>query len=317
MAIASGGLALAAPSSAVLARAAGSACGASTQATVAAVDAAATTDIYGNELAGTEVSLDLAQIAGSAELLNAVAADSRSATLTAVKHIVYHPSWHIVRLRVLNTYGQLLADFGGPYVIAPVSGVLRSATGTVIGSFVMSVQDDVGVTKLETRFVGDPIGIYLRGRRVAERGASFPAAVPRGASVTLGGVDYHPVIETYKAFPSGTLSAVILVAPPPASLTAEPCATVRAQEFGRVAERLTNLLGPLAQHYSGYSTWVRIYTGAEVFVRSGATQLASAGGTGPAVLPTSGTVSYQGTTWLVFSFQPFASTRVYLLIPPS
>jgi hypothetical protein len=35
------------------------------------------------------------------------------------------------------------------------------------------------------------------------------------------------------------------------------------------------------------------------------------------MLPNSGTVSYQGKSWLVFSFEPRLPTRVYVLIPPA
>ncbi len=308
--LAAGALARGAP---VVSAGAGAACGASTLATIAAVDATVTTDIYRNELAGTEVNFDLRQITAAADLLTAVTKGDRAATLRAVSRIVYHPAWHIVRLRVLDAAGHILADVGGPYVIAPVPGVLRSG-GRLVGSFVMSVQDDLGVTKLETRFVGDPIGIYLKGKLVADLGASFPSTPPTGSGLTLSGVGYRAVAQTYDAFPAGTLSAVILVAPPKGSLARQPCAVVRAGEFGRVAARLAQLAPTLTQHYYGYATTVRIYTGAEVFVREGARQLTSSGGPGPTVLPTSGTVSYQRRSWLVFSFEPRPPTRVYLLI---
>jgi len=297
----------------------GAACGAATVATIATADASMLTDIYRNELAGTEVSFDVAKVTSAADLLSAVARGDRAAARKAVIRLVYHPAWHIVRLRALDASGRVLADIGGPDVIAPVSGLLRSGTGAVIGSFVLSVQDDAGVTKLEGRFIGDPIGIYLRGRLVAQRGTRFPRRPPSGSSVTRGGVRYRIVTETYEAFPTGTLSAVVLVAPPARSLTAQPCATVRAGEFGRVAGRLTGLLGPISQHYYGYTFWVQIYTGAEVFVREpDGTQLTSSvgAGAGPTVLPASGTVSYQGTSWLVFSFEPYPPTRVYMLIAP-
>jgi hypothetical protein len=299
---------------------AGAACGASTVATIATADASMLTDIYRDELAGTEVSFDLAKVTAATDLLSAVARGDRAAARKALIRLVYHRAWHIVRLRALDASGRVLADIGGPDVIAPVSGVLRSGTGAVIGSFVLSVQDDAGVTKLESRFVGDPIGIYLRGRLVAQRGTSFPPAPPGGSGATLGGVRYRVVTETFAAFPTGTLSAVILVAPPARSLTRQPCATVRAGDFGRVARRLTGLLGPLTQHYYGYAFWVQIYTGAEVFVREpDGTQLTSSAGAGagPSALPTAGTVSYQGTNWLVFSFEPYPPTRVYMLIAPS
>jgi hypothetical protein len=238
--------------------------------------------------------------------------------LAAVKRIVYHHGWHIVRLRVLGAAGRVLADFGGPYVIAPVAGVLRTATGSVVGSFVMSVQDDVGVTKLEARIVGDPIGVYVAGRLVAQRGgARLPATLPRGPALRLGQRTYELVSETFAAFPTGTLNAVLLIRPPGRALRAAPCAAVRAGEFGAIAARLISLLGPLDLH--GYAFWLRVYTGAQVFVRDSAgAQLTSSpvGDSGPPVLPASGTVSYQDATWLVWSFQIAPATIVYMLITP-
>ena len=316
--LAAGGLALAslAVAGPASSAGAGAACGASTVATIAAADATVTTDIYRNELTGAEVTFDLARITGAADLISAVASGNRAATLKAVSRIVFHPHWHIVRLRALDPAGHMLADVGGPYVIAPLSGVLQSA-GRRVGSFVMSVQDDVGVTKLENRFVGDPIGIYVGGRLVAERGGSLPATPPRSSGLILGGVHYSAVNETYNAFPTGALTALLLVAPPAASVAQERCATVRAGEFRRVAARLARLARSLTQHYYGYAGTVHDYTGAQVFVRDGTKQLASSSGPGPAALPTSGTVRYQGKTWLVSSFQPRPPTRVYLLVSPA
>jgi hypothetical protein len=290
------------------------ACATATRATVAAADALVTARIYANELAGTEVSIDLAYVTGARDLVAAVARDDRAAALAAVSRIVYHPHWHIVRLRALDAAGRVLADVGGPYVIAPVTGELRSR-GRVVGSFVMSVQDDAGVAKLEDHFVGDPIAIYVGGRPVVQVGAPFPSAPPAGASLSLGGVSYQPVAQSFEAFPSGTLDAVILVPPPPPALATEPCSIVTADELGRVAVRLARLASDLPVHYADYAGTVRIYTGTEVFIRRGATQLASTAGPGPATLPTSGPVAFRGGTWVVFSFAPQPGTRVYVLAP--
>ena len=292
------------------------ACGAAAVAATAAVDNTAADDIYGNELAGMEVSFDSAQVTGAADLSAAVAADDDAAARTAVSRLVFHPAWHIVRLRALDAGGRVLADVGGPYVIAPVHGFLR-LHGRVVGSFVMSVQDDVGYTKLETRFIGNPVGIYVGGKLVAERDAALPGGPPSGAELTLGGVSYRVLSESYGAFPSGTLNAVILVPPPAGPAQAQPCSVVRAGEFGRIAERFARLAVSLPAHYPGFARTVQIYTGAEVFVREGTKQLASTSGTGPATLPSAGTVSYQGRRWLVFSFEPRPSTRVYVLAPPA
>jgi hypothetical protein len=298
---------------------ASSACGAGTSAVVAGVDAQVLNNIDANELAGQEVSDDLAQITGSQELISAVSQGDAAATILAVQHIVYHRGWHIVRLRVLDSAGRVLADVGGPYVIAPVSGVLDSVAGAQIGSFVMSVQDDVGVTKLETKFVGDPIGIYYRGVVVASLGGpKFPHSRPTASALTLGRVTYRAVTLTYAAFPNSTLRAIMLIPPPPRALAAESCYAVRAGEFGRVAARLTNLLGPLTQHYYGYAYWVHVYTGGKVFVLgSNDTVLASSDGSTPTSLPLSGPVTYEGQSWLVFSFEPQPPGRVYLLVAPA
>ena len=196
--------------------------------------------------------------------------------------------------------------------------MLRDASGAQMGTFEMSVQDDVGVTKLESRFVGDPIAIYYRGPLVASLGAHFPRRPPPGGSLRVGGVDYRTVWLTYKAFPSGTLRALLLVRPPAATIARQSCDLVRANEFGRVARRLTTLLGPVSQHYYGYAYWVHVYTGASVFVRNpDGTQLAASDGTTPPPLPQDGPFSYENESWLVYSFVPVPPARVYLLIPAS
>ena len=106
--------------------------------------------------------------------------------------LVYHGVWHIVRLRVLDPSGQVLAEVGGPYVIAPVTGVLR-LDGRVIGSYVMSVQDDYGFTLLEGHAAGDPIALYYarrERRRHRRRRCRGPLPKPpAGPTLTLAGVD--------------------------------------------------------------------------------------------------------------------------------
>jgi hypothetical protein len=295
----------------------GVACGPSTLATISTLDAKVASNVYLGELGGpggAETKKDLGHITSAADLLAAVAADSRSATLEAVKRIVYHPFWHIVRLRVLDASGHLLADFGGPYVIAPVTGVLR-AGGVVVGSFVMSVQDDLGFAKLEHRFVGDPIGIYVNGRLVVQQGATLPEIAPTGPEVTLGGVTYAAVTRTYNAFPSGKLSAVIAVAPPPLVLTEQSCPAVVVDEVGRVAERIATLFQPvLAARYAAFAQVVTAYTGATVVVRIGLRAIVGSEGLGPETLPTSGLVSYLSQNWMVFSFAPTPPARIYLLV---
>ncbi|MGA2006714.1 MAG: hypothetical protein ABSH27_04040 [Solirubrobacteraceae bacterium] len=291
------------------------ACGLATTSTLQAVDAMVANNIDRGELSGSETQVDLGHVTGDADLLSALAADDATATARAVAQIVYHHFWHIVRLRVFDAAGRLLADVGGPYVIAPVDGVLRSAGGQQIGSFVMSVQDDVGFAKLETRAVGDPIGIYVGGRLVTERGAQFPKLEPAGATVALGGLRYSSQTLTYDAFPSGTLDAVIALPPPTAALSEQSCGAVAVAEIGRVAERLALRFHPLAASYGNFVEVVHSETGADVVVRIGLRVIAGSGGPGPLTLPSSGTVSYEDRLWSVFTFAPTPPARVYLLIP--
>ena len=292
------------------------ACAGSTTSTLAAIDAMVANNIYRGELGGTETQTDLGHITTAPDLIAAVGADNVAATAKAVARIVYHHFWHIVRLRVYDAAGRLLADVGGPYVIAPVDGVLRSPTGAQIGTFVMSVQDDVGFTKLESRALGDPIAIYVGGARVAQLGAAFPRAEPSGPSLALGGVRYASTALTYDAFPTGTLDAVIAVPAPAAALAVESCSAVDVSEIGRVAERLALRFHPLAANYPNFVQVVNSETGAVVVVRIGQRVIAGSGGPGPIVLPSHGTVSYEDRLWSVFTFAPTPPARVYLLIAP-
>ncbi len=155
-------------------------CGSATAATIGAVDASVVAHVYANELGGTEVRADLQRVMSAADLSAGVAQGNQHAVLAATTRIVYHRYWHIVRLRVTDLHGRLLADVGGPYVTAPVNGTISSG-GRAVGRFVMSVQDDYGVVKLEWRFVGDPAAIYVGSKPVTVYGTvTFPTGVPHG-----------------------------------------------------------------------------------------------------------------------------------------
>ena len=288
-------------------------CGTATAATVQSVVASVATNIYRGELIGGEVFANAGRVASSARLLAAVASGRRAAVYAAVHALVYHPIWHIVRLRVLDAGGRVLADIGGPYIIAPVPGVLRSG-GRTIGSFVMSVQDDVGFTKLETHAAGDPIAVYYQGRLVASLGARFPKLAPSAATLTVGSVVYGVIEETYNAFPTGTLTAVILVPPPPSAWASQSCIAVRTAEIGRVAHLLSERFHPLDASYAKFAQVVHDDTGAVVILRIGTRPISGSQGIGPLVIPISGPVTYQGKSFWVFSFAPTPPARIYLLV---
>lgn len=313
-------LAVALPTASISAPAAHSAqaaCGAATLATVTAVDESVAKQIYRGELGSPEVYADRAHITGAADLLRAVAAGDVAATTSAVTRIVFTPHWHIVRLRVLSAGGTLLADVGGPDILSPVSGKLV-LNGTVVGSYVMSVQDDVGYEKLVTRFIGVPFELYSDGQPLLGTIAAPPPAPPAsGAQLTISGVDYTALAYPVNRFPTGTLRAVLAIPQPAAALATRSCARVRVASFGAVFENIAAQFQHLASQYASYVETTRSFGGGEVFVRDGGVQLAGTETPGPASIPRGGELSYAGHSWLVFSFSPLPPTRIYHLLPAS
>ena len=285
------------------------ACGSASAAAVSAVDVAAARHIYAGELHGGEMRADIGHVTGSQALLSAMAGSNPAAVQAAVHGLVYAPHWHIVRLRVLKA-GKVLADVGGPYIIAPVTGTLRWH-GRTVGSYVMSVQDDVGFVKLVSRFIGAPIDVYRNGSFLMGTLKPAPRAMSTGATVTIAGSTYRANVMQAGAFPSGSLQiALFAKEPAPAS---ESCTMVRSAAWGSVAAHIAARFKPLPPHYKDLVDIVRSTTDGVAFVRAGSKQLA--GGPGPARLPLRGTVTYRGRSWSVFSFEPVPPARIYVLTP--
>jgi hypothetical protein len=300
-------------------------CGTATARTVAADDEWATKVIYRGESHGWEVSADSAHVTGAADLSTAVADDDETAALAAVTRIVFTPHWHIVRLRVLSRSGQLLADVGGPYIMAPVRGKL-AYRGAAVGSYVVSVQDDVGYEKLVTRFTHLPIELYRDGQPLLGRGwprSQVPTSLPAdGTTLTVRGAVSQTTSFSVKQFPSGTARAVLAIPKPSAALAGQSCALVDVAVFGQIATDTAALFDlphsfkssvPVDQEY-------RLFVDAEgglgpqyIFVRSGTIQIAGSFADGPTDIPSSGSFTFDGKTWSVFSFAPVPPARIYLL----
>ncbi|HTD57377.1 MAG TPA: hypothetical protein VK672_00635 [Solirubrobacteraceae bacterium] len=287
-------------------------CGSATSATIAGVDESVARRIYVAELRGYEVRADIAHIAGSAELLAALGGSNQQAVYAAVHRIVYTPHWHVVRLRVVRN-GRVLADVGGPDIIAPVSGALR-VKGRGVGSFVMSVQDDLGYTKLVSRFIGVPIDLFRAGSFVMGTLQPPPTSVSNGQSLTVGHSEYKALTLDTRAFPTGALKVVLFVPAPSRALGARDCASVRTAAWGEVATHVAARFTPLSAHYEDFLHTLQGVSGGVVFVRSGSVHVA---GGGPSRIPRTGIVKYRGRTWTVFSWEPRPPARIYFLTPAS
>lgn len=164
--------------------------------------------IYQEELHSPAVAATLRHIEHSSAFQRAVAAHDATATRAAIvgffgEHI------HVVRVRV-TTNGRLLEDLGGPYVLAPVHGTVRSG-GRVVGQFEMAIQDDAGYLRLAHLFTGAEILMRTGGRQVMGTLSPGPANVPTHGPVSYGGRSYEAYSFTGEAFPSGPLRLSLLL----------------------------------------------------------------------------------------------------------
>jgi hypothetical protein len=164
--------------------------------------------IYREELHSADVTATLHHLESSTAFRHAVASASVAATRAAIVGF-FEQHIHVVRVRV--TIGsRLLIDEGGPYVLAPVHGTLRSG-GKVIGHFTMAIQDDAGYLKLAHLFTGAEVLMRTGGRQVMGTLAPGPVSVPTGGTVTYGGRSYQAYSFMGEAFPSGALHISLLI----------------------------------------------------------------------------------------------------------
>jgi hypothetical protein len=164
--------------------------------------------IYQEELHSPAVSATVRHIEHSSAFQHAVAAHDATATRAAIvgffgEHI------HVVRVRV-TIGGRLLEDLGGPYVLAPVHGTVRSG-GRVVGQFEMAIQDDAGYLRLAHLFTGAEVLMRTGTRQVMGTLSPGPTSVPARGPVSYGGRSYEAYSFTGEAFPSGPLRLSLLL----------------------------------------------------------------------------------------------------------
>jgi hypothetical protein len=161
--------------------------------------------IYDGE-AGRRTLAQIRRVQHNRELLSAVARRNPTATRQAVEKLLHQ---HTVRLRV-SAGARLLADVGGPFVLAPVHAPLRLG-GRTVGSFVLSIQDDEGYKRLAQRLVGLDVLMYM-GKRLVKSTVGFsPGAIPTSGALRLHGHDFRAYTFTGEAFPSGPLRITVLI----------------------------------------------------------------------------------------------------------
>jgi hypothetical protein len=293
---------------------AGPACGGATSRTLAAADGMVAERIYTNELVGPETSADKRQVEGYAPLLSALAEGNKRAITEAVHALVYSHT-HIVRLRV-SRHGSVLADIGGPYIVAPVGGRLVSH-GRLLGSYLLSVQDDLGVVGLVKRLIGVPLTLHLGRVRVPLAGTvkSGSVAIPDRGAVTIHGQGFEVFSFDARAFPSGIVRISLLLHRARASVRS--CAAVRVAELGRIGRLIWRRFVLNGVPIVGFVGFLHSHTGALAYIRAGSLQLAGSTAPGPPRLPNAGVVRYRSARYGVSSFAtrtPAGPLRVYQLV---
>lgn len=161
--------------------------------------------IYRGE-AGRRTLPQIRRVQHNQALLRAVAKRNPAATKLAVKALLHQ---HIVRLRV-SALGKLLSDVGGPFVLAPVTAPLR-LKGRKIGSFVLSIQDDLGYRLLAQRLVGLESVMRVGSRVVMSSLNPPPTKVPPAGSFRYQGHTYRAFSFGGRAFPSKPLNITVLI----------------------------------------------------------------------------------------------------------
>ena len=292
-------------------------CGGAAAETLARTAGLVATRIYANELSSSEVRRDRGQVEGFSPLLSALASGNRAAVKEAVTSLVFSHT-HVVRLRVTRG-GEVLADVGGPDILAPVSGNLRRG-GRTVGHYVLSVQDDLGYVKLVTRFIGVPLVLRAGSHTVPVAGALAPgpANIPGHGPVSYRGRTYEAFSFNAQVFPSGPLRISLLV-PVSGSLSRSTCNEINVAELGDIARRVSRRFALSPANFSSYIRATEPLTSGLLYIRSGSRQLAGSTHPGPRKLPNRGTVSYRGRTYGVSSFTTVTEAgpvRIYQLVHP-
>jgi hypothetical protein len=161
--------------------------------------------IYAAET-GPRALFQVHRVQQNAALLQAVARRDPAATRRAIVGLL---NQHVVRLRV-SAGGRLLADVGGPFVLAPRNAALQLG-GHTIGSFVLSIQDDLGYLLLAQRLAGLEVVMHRGNRLVMSSLGPAPPPAPPAGSYHYRGRAYRVFTLNATAFPSGPLRITVLI----------------------------------------------------------------------------------------------------------
>jgi hypothetical protein len=171
--------------------------------------------IYEEEAGSPYVQATLRHIEADVPFQQAVAARDTQAIRAAIVGL-FAAHIHVVRVRVYASEPsgapRFLYDLGGPYVLAPVHGVVRSG-GKLVGHFSFAIQDDAGYMKLAQRFTGADVLMRVGPRSEQQVMGTLepgPTHVPDRGAVSYRGTSFEAYSFSGIAFPSGPLRISLL-----------------------------------------------------------------------------------------------------------
>jgi hypothetical protein len=171
--------------------------------------------IYEEEAGSPYVHATLRHIEADKRFQQAVAARDTQAIRAAIVGL-FAAHIHVVRVRVYASEPsgaqRFLYDLGGPYVLAPVHGVVRSGR-KLVGRFSFAIQDDAGYMKLAQRFTGADVLMRVGPsgeKQVVGTLDPGPARVPDRGTLGYRGESFDAYSFTGVAFPSGPLRISLL-----------------------------------------------------------------------------------------------------------
>jgi hypothetical protein len=190
-----------------------SSCASTPAQTAANAIGASAMKIYSDEQSGSATLAVVRAFERSRAFQQAVATDDPLAARATIVAF-FETTMHVVRVRA--TLGEkLVADVGGPHVLAPIRGDVRDKSGRIVGHFLLSVQDDLGYTILTHRFTGAQVLLRQGSQQIVGNLTPGPAQIPIRGNVLYHGVHYQAYSFTAQAFPSGELRVSLLIPPVP------------------------------------------------------------------------------------------------------
>jgi hypothetical protein len=167
------------------------------------------TRLYRGELSGAKTKATVALVERDPAFRQAVAHGNPAATRAAIVSL-FRAHLHVVRVRAFLG-SRLVFDLGGPFVLAPAEGMVRNASGRVVGHFLLSIQDDLGYVLLTHGFTGAQVLLRQSSRQLMGTLSPGPQSIPDRGPVSYGGQTYQAFSFTGRSFSSGPVRVSLLI----------------------------------------------------------------------------------------------------------